>query len=140
VVVDGDVIRETFGQDQDYTLTGRRRNADRICALGMFLEEQGVDVICAILSIFRESRSWNRAHLQNYFEVYIDSPIEYLRARDSKGIYGKFERGEICDVAGLDLEFPIPESPDMIIHNEGELGDLLKYADSLANRYFGAEG
>lgn len=137
VVLDGDVIRELFSNDVDHSLDGRRRNANRICALCCFLESQGVDVICAILSIFRESRLWNRENLRNYYEVYVDAPIEQLILRDSKGLYGKYLRGEINTVAGMDLEFPVPEGADLIIKNDGSRSTFLQNAQHIANHILG---
>lgn len=132
-VVDGDVIREIFGNDVDHSLEGRRRNAERICALCRFLENQGIDVVCAILSMFRESRLWNREHLKNYYEVFVDAPIEHLIQRDSKGLYGKFLRGEIHEVAGMDLNFPVPENADLVIKNDGGRSALLKNAQHIVD-------
>ena len=90
ILLDGDFVREMFGNDLGYSMADRERNALRICQLGKFLSEQGLNVVTAILSLFPESRQWNRNHLDNYFEVFIDSPLEDLINRDSKGIYSKF--------------------------------------------------
>ena len=136
-LVDGDVIREIFQNDVDYSLEGRRRNANRICELCRFLEDQGILVICSILSIFQESRDWNRENFQNYFEVYIDAPVEQLISRDSKGLYSKYLRGEVQSVAGMDLDFPIPTAPDLTIKNDGNLSALLEYAGHITNQILG---
>lgn len=133
VLLDGDRIRELFGNDQGHDLEGRRVNAERICRLCGFLDEQGIDVICAILSIFPESRKWCRENLSAYHEVFIDAPLEQLVQRDSKGIYGRHLRGEISDVAGLDLAFPRPESPDMLISNSGSRQALLGHAGTIVD-------
>jgi cytidine diphosphoramidate kinase len=42
-------------------------------------------------------------NLPGYFEVYLIVPVEELRRRDSKGIYRRFDAGELANVAGLDL-------------------------------------
>jgi adenylylsulfate kinase-like enzyme len=114
----------------------RRTNARRICQLGKLLDDQGIDVVCAILSLFPESRSWNREHLRNYYEVFIDTPIQDLVQRDSKGIYRRFNSGEIRDVAGMDIEFPRPTNPDLTIRNiesrEALLGHAKVIADTIA--------
>ena len=81
--------------------------------------------MCAILSIFPESRNWCRENLINYYEVFIDSPIKDLIRRDSKGLYRQFNEGKIRNVAGLDLEFIRPEMPDLLIKNDSTLDDFL---------------
>ena len=128
VLLDGDVIREIFGNDLGYTMEDRLVNAQRICQLGKFLDDQGINVVCAILSIFPETREWNRKHIEGYYEVFIDTPLETLVDRDTKGIYGKFNRGEISDVAGMDIEFPIPNQADLVINNSRSENELLSHA------------
>jgi len=133
VLIDGDVVREVFGNDLGHAMEDRRTNARRICQLGKLLDDQGIDVVCAILSLFPESRSWNREHLRNYYEVFIDTPIQDLVQRDSKGIYRRFNSGEIRDVAGMDIEFPRPTNPDLTIRNIESREALLGHAKAIAD-------
>lgn len=133
VLLDGDRVRDLFGNDLTHDLEGRRRNAERICQLCAFLDAQDIDVVCAILSIFPESREWCRANLRGYYEVFIDTSIDVLRDRDSKGLYAGYACGDICNVAGLDLEFPRPSSPELLIENDGSLDELLAHAPLLAD-------
>lgn len=117
VVLDGDVIRDVFDNDLTHSLEGRRKNADRICRLGKFLDSQGINVVTAILSIFPEHREWNRSNVDNYFEVFVDAAIEDVMARDTKKLYSRALAKEIRDVVGVDIPFPVPESPDLVIRN-----------------------
>jgi adenylylsulfate kinase len=137
VLVDGDVVRSVFGDDLGHTLEDRRRNAERICRLCQFFDEQGIHVVCAILSLFPETREWNRRHLKSYYEVFVDTPVNELIARDSKGLYSRFQRGEIRDVAGMDLAFPRPDSADLAIANTGSREQLLAHARQIADRIMG---
>ena len=93
IFLDGDVIRNVWGNDLGHDLDSRRQNADRICRLCQFLDHQGFDVICAILSIFPDSREWCRKNLSRYFEVFVDATLEQVIARDVKGIYSRFKKG-----------------------------------------------
>tara|TARA_B100000315_G_C14466251_1_gene536106 strand:+ start:577 stop:1083 length:507 start_codon:yes stop_codon:yes gene_type:complete len=135
VLIDGDVIREVFSNDLGYTLEDRRKNADRICGLCKFLDDQGINVLCAILSLFPESRLWNRENIKNYYEVYIDNTIEDLEQRDYKGLYRKYNKGKIKNVPGMDIEFVPPTNPDLIIKNDGEIDDLLKHSKFLSKLF-----
>ena len=119
VFIDGDKIREVMGGELGHSLKDRKKNADRICRFCHFLEEQNIDVVCSILSLFSDSRSWNRKNFKQYLEIFIDVPIEILAQRDPKGIYRKAAKGEISNVAGLDLNFEKPSSPDLTIQNYG---------------------
>lgn len=136
VLLDGDRVRELFGNDLGHDFQGRLANAERICRMCKFLDEQSIDVVCAILSIFPESRKWCRNNLSHYYEIFIDSPIDVLIQRDSKGLYGRYQRGEIHDVAGLDLDFPRPDNPDLLISNVESKQTLLNYAMGIADKIF----
>lgn len=128
VLLDGDHVRDFYGNDLGHSLEDRRTNASRIARMCGFLDSQGIHVVCAILSLFPDSREWCRQNLSSYYEIFIDAPMEQLVARDSKGIYGQYQRGEITNVAGLDLEFPRPVSPDLLISNTGDEDLLLSQA------------
>jgi len=117
VFLDGDNIREIMGNDLGHTVADRNINAGRITRLCRYLDSQGIDVICAVLSIFHESQEWNRAHIPQYFEVFLQVPFDTLVARDSKGLYKQALAGEIENVVGVDIEFPIPLRPDLVIDN-----------------------
>ena len=137
VLVDGDVIREIFGNDLGYSMEDRLKNAERICQLCKFLNDQGISVVCAILSIFPETREWNRENINDYYEVFIDTPITSLISRDSKGIYGKYNRGDISEVAGMDIDFPQPVNADLVINNHKSLDDLLSHVEPIVDKIMG---
>jgi adenylyl-sulfate kinase len=131
VLLDGDAFREVMGDDLGHGLDDRRRNAGRICRLCKLLDEQQIDVVCCILSIFEESREWNRQNLNDYTEVFIDVPMDELIRRDPKGLYLKALAGEVRDVAGIDLEFEQPKSPDLVIENHGADADITKFSEQI---------
>tara|TARA_B100000519_G_C14015355_1_gene330753 strand:+ start:38 stop:553 length:516 start_codon:yes stop_codon:yes gene_type:complete len=133
VLIDGDVIRDLFNNDLGYSLKDRFKNAERISMLCKFLDDQGIDVVCAILSLFPESRTWNREYIKNYYEVYIEAPMDQLVKRDYKGLYKKFEKGKLKNVAGMDIEFTPPENSDLLIKNNSSLSNLLKHSSFLSD-------
>ena len=116
ILLDGDEIREVLDANatagEDYSRETRIALARRYSALSRVLAAQGLTVVVATISLFREVHQWNRKNLPNYFEVYLKVPVEELRHRDPKGIYQRFEKGEITNVAGLDLKIDEPENPD----------------------------
>lgn len=135
VFVDGDDVRAIFQQEGEgaYTLDERKKNAERICRLCAWLDAQGMNVVCSILSLFEESREWNRKNLSKYFEVFIDVPLELLKARETKGIYAAAERGEVKNVAGVDIPFTPPKSPDFIFDNRKNNTDFTEVACKILN-------
>tara|TARA_B110000444_G_scaffold247203_1_gene269537 strand:- start:420 stop:932 length:513 start_codon:yes stop_codon:yes gene_type:complete len=134
ILLDGDLVRKMFGNDLGYSLDDRFKNAERICQLGKFLNDQGLHVVTAILSLFPENREWNRNNIGNYYEVFIDAPLEDLIKRDPKGLYAKFYKGEISEVAGMDIDFPKPEKADLVIKNITSKESLLDYAKPIAEK------
>ena len=82
------------------------------------LANQEIIVVIATISMFKEVYGWNRENLPGYFEVYLKVPIEVLRRRDSKGIYKRFDAGEIANVAGLDLEVDEPLNSELVFEYE----------------------
>lgn len=117
VLLDGDEVRSVFGDDLGYTLEDRRANAERFCRLCEMLDEQNIHVICSILSAFEEHRRWCRENLGDYNEVYVKVPLEELVDRDPKGLYERYQSGEIENVIGMDLPFEEPQEPDIVIEN-----------------------
>ena len=121
LLVDGDDIRALYRHNQvenAHAIEGRRVNAERITELCAWLDRQGMNVVCSILSIFPELRAENKNLFSSYAEVFIDVPIDVLSDRDDKGIYGPALRGETHNVVGLDIPFPKPDVPDLVIAND----------------------
>ena len=133
VLLDGDIIRDVFGNDLSHSIDDRLINAQRINRLCKMLDDQNIHVVCSILSLFPESRLWNRKKIANYYEVYIEAPIDQLKKRDYKGLYGKFSDNKIKNVAGMDIEFIPPDSPDLIIKNNGAIDNLLTHVNFLSS-------
>lgn len=130
VLLDGDVIRTLFGNDVDHSIEGRRKNAERLSRLSKFLSDQGIHVVAAVLSIFPEWREWNRKNIENYAEVYMKATIDTLLKRDIKNLYARALNGEISNVVGVDLPFPEPENPELVIDNDQDLAEF----DSLVEK------
>lgn len=119
IYLDGDVLREVFANDLGHSLAERLEVAMRNARLCRMLAEQGVDVVCATISMFHEVRDWNRNHIPLYREIYLRVPMEELIKRDPKKIYARALRGELDHVMGIDLPVDEPESPDLILVNDG---------------------
>lgn len=143
VFLDGDVLREVFGNDLGYTREERIKCAMRYARLCKMLQEQGMNVICCTISMFDEIRSWNREHITNYQEIYVKVSMEELVRRNQKGLYSasmealkkqnqkdlpeQNQKGlhrstiENREVAGIHVEIEEPKNPDMILDNEGNV-------------------
>ena len=133
VLLDGDLIRELFGNDVDHSIEGRRRNAERLSVLSKYLASQDIHVVAAVLSIFPEWRKWNRENILDYSEVYMRVSMDTLLRRDIKDLYAKAIRGEITNVVGVDIPFPEPDKPELIIDNDTERVEFDEVVDEILN-------
>jgi adenylylsulfate kinase len=119
IVLDGDDLRRVWGeQPTDNAGYGRDERIAlgiRYARLAKLLSSQDHMVIVATISLFREVHIWNRKNIPWYFEVYLRAPFDELRRRDPKGIYRRYEAGELKNVAGLDLDVDEPECPDLLM-------------------------
>lgn len=115
IYLDGDESREIFGHFS-YDKNGRIDMAIKRSKLAHFLSKQGQIVIVSTISLFNEVYEFNRATLQNYFEVFVECEFDELKRRDQKGLYTKALSGEIANVVGVDIAYDAP-SPNFTINN-----------------------
>lgn len=132
VFLDGDILRDVWGENVGHSVEGRRINAHRISHLCHMLDRQDIHVVAAVLSIFPEWQAWNRENFSQYFEVFVDVPMTVLEERDYKGLYAKANAGEMDNVVGKDISFPRPENPDLIVENHKNLDDPSILAERVA--------
>ena len=119
VFLDGDILREVFGNTMGHGREERLKLARKYSAMCRMLSRQGLDVVCATISMFHEVRAWNRDNIPNYCEIYLRVPFDVLVARDQKGLYGQALAGKIDNVLGVNAPFDEPRNPDLIIDNDG---------------------
>lgn len=115
VFLDGDELREAFGDDLGFTREDRLKSAMRNARLCALLCKQGLNVVCCTISMFDCVRNWNRENIPGYFEVYIKASKATLCRRDQKGLYSQ----EKQNVAGVHFQVEEPKTPDLILENDG---------------------
>lgn len=112
--LDGHSIRNLF-PETGYKRSDVNRHIKKVGYLARKLEEQGVVVVATFLSPYRESREFVQEMVENYFEVYISTPVAVCAARDDKGIYKKAEAGLIENFPGVNVEYEVPTNPEMVV-------------------------
>lgn len=121
ILLDGDVVREAFGDELGHTREDRYHLATRYARMCRLLAEQGVTVVCSTISLFHDIHNWNRENLPGYLEVYLRASVDALAARDPKGIYARARNGELRDVVGIDIPAEEPREPDIVIDTTGPI-------------------
>jgi adenylylsulfate kinase-like enzyme len=117
VLLDGDDLLWALGVTDAFDLNSRRERAFVYARLSRLLASQGHLVICSTIALFHAVHEWNRAHVNNYLEVFLDVPVDELRRRNPKGLYGP--AGDEQNLMGTGLTAEFPTSPDLIIRNFG---------------------
>lgn len=132
IYLDGDESREIFGHFS-YDKNGRIDMAIKRSKLANFLSKQGQIVIVSTISLFNEVYEFNRATLQNYFEVFVECEFDELKRRDQKGLYTKALSGEIANVVGVDIAYDAP-CPNLVLENSKAM-DLEQKAQVLCGEF-----
>ncbi len=138
VFLDGDELREVLSANRDsqfeYDRNERMILSRSYSSLAKLLAAQGLIVVVSTISLYKEIHQSNRDNIPNYFEVFIDVPLEVRQSRDPKGIYNRYSRGLEHNVAGLDLNADIPEFPNLRIEyadGASARDQMLEIKDSL---------
>ena len=98
----------------------------RLCHL---LTTQGIDVICATISMFDDVRAWNRKYISNYTEIYLEVSFPVLQERNQHRLYSSQSGQQIKNVVGCDIDAQFPSNPDIVLRNDGD-----ESIDELAQR------
>lgn len=120
VFLDGDAMRQVFGDDLGYTREERVKCAMRYARLCEMLQKQDLNVVCCTISMFDDVRDWNRSHIENYREIYVRVSMETLKKRDQKGLYSGAGKEAGCEVAGVQFAVEEPRCPDLVLENDGD--------------------
>lgn len=119
--LDGDEVRDFFENDLGYTKNERIMNVRRITFAAHCLAQKGVTVLVCNIAPYYEVRDFIRKKLgENYIQIYMKASLKAVSDRDVKGMYKNFEEGKINHLVGVDSEYEVPRSPDIVIETEKE--------------------
>ena len=120
-IVDGDTVRNTLNKHLEFSREDIRENNRLIAGLASEVRKKCDIVLVPIISPYKEDREMARKTLgNNFYELFINCPLEKCIQRDTKGLYKKAQEGEIKDLIGFNESNPyeIPDSPDIEIHTD----------------------
>src|SRR5918995_5189449 len=122
-ILDGDVVRTNLSKGLGFSKEDRDTNILRIGFVAHLLTRNGVGVITAAISPYRDIRDQNRALIGDFIEVYAKCSIEELTRRDVKGLYEKALRGEIQNFTGISDPYEEPLNPEVTVETDRETVD-----------------
>ena len=119
-ILDGDVVRTNLSKGLGFSKEDRDTNILRIGFVAHLLSRNGVAVITAAISPYKDIRDQNRALIKDFVEVYVECSIPELTRRDVKGLYEKALRGEIQNFTGISDPYEPPVKPEVVVNSEHE--------------------
>jgi adenylylsulfate kinase len=119
-VLDGDNIRNGINSNLGFSLEDRQENIRRIAEVAKLYINSGLVAICSFISPTRAIRDMARTIIgeDDFYEIFIDTPIEICEERDVKGLYKKARKGEITGFTGIDSPYEAPLDPALQIQTE----------------------
>ena len=115
--LDGDNVRHGLNRDLGFTKEDRIENIRRIGEVAKLMSHAGLIVMCSFISPYRTERQMVRDLLDEdeFFEIFIDTPLAIAEDRDVKGLYKRARAGEIKNFTGIGSEYQPPVKPDLRI-------------------------
>ena len=117
-ILDGDEVRTNLSKGLGFSKEDRDTNIKRIGYVCNLLTRNGVVVISAAISPYKEIRDYNRQQIGHFVEIYVQCSIEALTKRDVKGLYKKALAGEIQNFTGVSDPYEPPPHPEITIDSE----------------------
>jgi bifunctional enzyme CysN/CysC len=113
--LDGDNVRHGLNKDLGFTDADRVENIRRVAEVSKLMVDAGLIVLVSFISPFRSERRLARELMQpgEFFEVFVDTPIQEAEKRDPKGLYKKARRGELKNFTGIDSPYEAPENAEI---------------------------
>ena len=122
-VLDGDNLRMGLNSDLGFTPEDRAENVRRISEVAKILVDAGLIVLVAVISPFEADRQRAKSLFDEgeFFEVFVDTPVEVCMQRDPKGLYKKANSGDIPNFTGVGQGYEIPKSPNLHLSGDDDL-------------------
>ena len=130
-LLDGDNVRHGLNKDLGFTDTDRVENIRRVAEVSKLMVDAGLITLVSFISPFKSERQMAKDLLSSdeFFEIFVNTPLEECEKRDPKGLYKKARAGELKNFTGIDSLYEEPENPDLILDttssNAEELTDKI---------------
>jgi adenylyl-sulfate kinase len=119
-ILDGDVVRTNLTKGLTFSKEDRDENIRRIGFVCGLLSKHGAIAISAAISPYRAVRDEVRSKIENFVEVFVDTPLELCIQRDVKGMYKKAIAGEMKNFTGISDPYEPPLNPELVIETQNE--------------------
>lgn len=116
-LLDGDNVRTGINSDLGFSEKDRSENIRRVAEIAKLFAGNGVITICSFVSPTNDLREMAEHIIgkNDFYLVYVNTPLAVCEQRDTKGLYAKARKGEIKDFTGISAPFEEPENADLVI-------------------------
>lgn len=118
VLLDGDAVRKALVPAPGYDAEGRAAFYESLARLAALVAGQGVVVLVPATAHRRAFRARARELAPRFVEIFVDTPLEECRRRDTKGLFARL--GADSALPGAGLGFEAPEHADVTVTPEEE--------------------
>lgn len=125
-VLESDVLRTQVTPQPKYDEPERDLFYGSLVALGKYLCEAGRPVVFDATANRRRYRDAARQAIVRFAEIYVDTPLEICRARDTKGLY---KNPNVRSLPGTQAAYEPPLVPEVVVH--GATGTPADAADRI---------
>jgi len=114
-VLTGRSLRSGLNKELDFNISDRAEHLRRAAETADILNNNGIIAICAFISPDTMVREQLSDIVENgkFLEIFISTPLEECRKKDTKGLYKKAEQGLIDNLAGISFPYEKPIKPAM---------------------------
>ncbi len=119
-LLDGDNVRHGLNRDLGFIDADRVENIRRVAEVTKLFIDAGMITLVSFISPFRDERKMARDLVEEkeFFEVFVDTPLEVCEQRDPKGLYVKARAGEIKHFTGIDSDYEPPKNPEIVLKSD----------------------
>lgn len=118
--LDSAKIRRELNRDLGFTREDIEKNLKRLGYECRLLNRNGVVALVSAISPYRDTRDSIRDDIGRFVEVYCRCPLEVLVRRDEHGLFERAQKGEIRNVAGIDVMYEEPIKPEVVVETDRE--------------------
>jgi bifunctional enzyme CysN/CysC len=124
-ILDGDNVRHGLNKDLGFTPEDRAENVRRVAEVSRLMVDAGLVVFVALVSPFVTDRRAAREQFApgQFIEVFVDTPLNVVTERDTKGLYAKAAQGTLPNLTGVGQEYEPPVSPELTLLGDGDLDE-----------------
>lgn len=136
ILLDGKAMRMGLSHELDYSPADRAEHLRRVAHVCKLLNDQGIITICSFISPNEDARNQVAEIIgeDRFSLVYINADLDYCRKNDNYGLYKKADTGDLKYLPGIDMDYEIPEKPDLVLDITSKENNVEELVEFISNK------